>query len=91
MAATSGNMADLPGDIVRCIAGRVAPECRQRMRAVCSAWSAAVPAEPLPWILLQPHDDDDVDDGTAAAYAAERGGGGGFSVLSLPTDTKLPL
>ncbi|XP_066323649.1 uncharacterized protein [Miscanthus floridulus] len=80
--APSGNMADLPGDIVRCIAGRVAPECRQRMRAVCSAWSAAVPAEPLPWILLQP------DDGTAAADAAERGG---FSVLSLPTDSKLPL
>ena len=34
--AASGNMADLPGDIVRCIAGRVAPECRPRMRAVCS-------------------------------------------------------
>jgi hypothetical protein len=86
--AASGNMADLPGDIVCCIAGRVAPECLPRMRAVCFAWSAAVPAEPLPWILLQP---DDHNDETAATNAAEQSSGGAFSVMSLPTDNKLPL
>ncbi|KAK3121884.1 hypothetical protein QOZ80_8BG0662360 [Eleusine coracana subsp. coracana] len=65
-----GSFADLPGDIVRIVADRAAVECRPRMRAVCSAWSAAVPVEPQPpWILLQPDDDTE---------------GEGFTVLSLP-------
>ncbi|KAL6658787.1 hypothetical protein ACP70R_002827 [Stipagrostis hirtigluma subsp. patula] len=75
------NLADLPEDIVRGIADRVAPECRPRMRAICSAFSAAVPAEPQPWIVLQPDDD-----------IAERDQqSGSFSVMSLPANRKLRL
>ncbi|KAJ1297989.1 hypothetical protein BS78_01G420300 [Paspalum vaginatum] len=80
-ASARGSVADLPCEIIRCIADRGATECRPRMRAVCSELRAAVPAEPQPWILLQPD-----DDGVAADN--ERGS---LCVLSLPADRKLSL
>nr|CAB3485756.1 unnamed protein product [Digitaria exilis] len=72
--AVSLSIANLPADIIRCIADRAATECRPLLRAACSALRAAVPAEPQPWILLQPRPSEDNDD---------------FSVLSLPADVKL--
>lgn len=81
--AASSSVTDLPVDIVRCIADLTPTECRPRMRAACSALSAAVPAEPPPWILIQPGG----DDGTATTEEGERSRG--FSVLSLPADAKL--
>ncbi|TVU43627.1 hypothetical protein EJB05_10113, partial [Eragrostis curvula] len=76
----SRSFADLPGDIVRIVADRVSVECRPRMRAVCSAWRAAVPAEPQPWIVLQPDGD---------TVSPEGGRRSGFAVLSLTAGVNL--
>ncbi|KAL6658786.1 hypothetical protein ACP70R_002826 [Stipagrostis hirtigluma subsp. patula] len=86
MASGGGGFPDLPGDIVRGIADRLGDEHRPRMRAICSASSAALPAEPQPWILLQPADHAAAD---TAARRDQRRAAGSFSVLSLPANSKL--
>ncbi|KAL6843458.1 hypothetical protein ACP4OV_026780 [Aristida adscensionis] len=84
MATTGG---DLPPEMVRCIAQQADVGCRARVRAVCSLWSALVPANlPQPWVLLQP--------AAAATAAAERGRESDdqrFRVLSLPANRELTL
>ncbi|KAL6850313.1 hypothetical protein ACP4OV_020940 [Aristida adscensionis] len=80
--ATTGS--DLPLEMVHCIAQHADVGCRARMRAVCSSWSAVVPAVlPQPWVLLQP--------AAAAAAAEDDRETDRFRVLSLPANGELTL